>query len=112
MSSFSINSLLDIQDSKCGSSPANRTRKNAFAFQELEEQVISREYRDHRRSPGSSPSLETENASYEGKTYVAFYIIFPVCLSLGTLKDYFCRCVVLYPDCKVPLASNQEAQYV
>ena len=69
MTSFSINSILDLEDSKCGTSPVDRVRKNALAFEQLEDQVMSKDYSDHRRSPNSSPALETDNASYEGKRY-------------------------------------------
>ena len=65
MTSFSINSILDLQETKCGSSQTNSARKNAFAFEELEEHVMSKEYRVHRRSPNSA--LDSEDASYEGK---------------------------------------------
>lgn len=63
MTSFSINSILDLQETKCGSSQTNSARKNAFAFEELEEHVMSKEYRVHRRSPNSA--LDSEDASYE-----------------------------------------------
>lgn len=69
MSSFSINSILDLQDNKCSTSPVDRVRRNALAFEQLEDQVTSKDYSDHRRSPNSSPALETDNASYEGKRY-------------------------------------------
>ena len=76
MSSFSINSILDLHDSKCCSSSTNHAAKNAIAFEELEEQVLSKEYREHSRSPNLRPSLETDDSSYEGKVYTLVYLTF------------------------------------
>lgn len=67
MTSFSINSILDLQETKNGSPQTSRARKSTFAFQEeIEEQT---EYRDGRRSPNTSSSLDREDklTSYEGK---------------------------------------------
>ena len=94
MTSFSINSILDLQDTKRGPSPTNRVHKNVFAFEELEEDAMNRENRDIRRSPNSRPALETDNASYEGKGYTTLYFIFPslfvVCLTAGLFLSMKC----------------------
>lgn len=65
MSSFSINSILDLHDSKRCSSSTNHAAKNSIAFEELEEQVMSKEYGRHSGSPNLRPSLETDDSSYE-----------------------------------------------
>lgn len=67
MTSFSINSILDLQETKNGSPQTSRAHKSTFAFQEeIEEQT---EYSDGRRSPNTSSSLDREDklTSYEGK---------------------------------------------
>lgn len=75
MSSFSINSILDLHDSKRCSSSTNHAAKNSIAFEELEEQVMSKEYKRHSGSPNLRPSLETDDSSYEGKLYTPLYLI-------------------------------------
>ncbi|KAM7436876.1 DNA binding [Porites harrisoni] len=65
MTSFSINSILDLQETKNGSPQTSRAHKSTFAFQEeIEEQT---EYSDGRRSPNTSSSLDREDklTSYE-----------------------------------------------
>ncbi|XP_068687878.1 homeobox protein Nkx-2.2-like [Montipora capricornis] len=64
MSSFSINSLLDLQESEHGSTSTNRAGKNALNSEE-QASVRRKEYIDPRRSPNLSPVLETDNTSYE-----------------------------------------------
>ncbi|XP_015761305.1 PREDICTED: homeobox protein XENK-2-like [Acropora digitifera] len=63
MSSFSINSLLDLQESEYGSSSLNRARKQAFTLQKPAS--LCKESTDLRRSPSLITALGTENASYE-----------------------------------------------
>lgn len=66
MTSFSIDSILALQETKCGTAQANGIHKNKI--EELrDEDISSTKYRDHRSSPNASPAaLGIEESSYEG----------------------------------------------
>lgn len=75
MTSFSIDSILALRETKCGTAQANGIHKNKI--EELrDEDISSTKFRDHRSSPNSSPAeLEMEEPSYEGNIYAIFYFI-------------------------------------
>ena len=80
MSSFSIDSILALDESKCGRRQGNETRKNvtSLSLEELRDQGISTSKCEERNSssPDSSPARGTEQSSYEG-TDPANIPIFP-----------------------------------
>lgn len=69
MSSFSIDSILALEESKCGRRQGNETRKNvtSLSLEELRDQEISTSKCEERNSssPDSSPARGTEQSSYE-----------------------------------------------
>ncbi|RMX49981.1 hypothetical protein pdam_00016675 [Pocillopora damicornis] len=69
MSSFSIDSILALEESKCGRRQGNETRKNvtSLSLEELRDQGISTSKCEERNSssPDSSPARGTEQSSYE-----------------------------------------------
>lgn len=76
MSSFSIDSILALQETKCGTAQDNDIRKNinALSIEELrEEDVSTSKCRERRSSPSSSPIVGIEDSSYEGKILTIFY---------------------------------------
>lgn len=76
MSSFSIDSILALQETKCGTAQDNDIRKNinALSIEELrEEDVSASKCRERRSSPSSSPIVGIEDSSYEGKILTIFY---------------------------------------
>lgn len=81
MTSFSIDSILALQDTKCGTTQANgiRKNKNALSLEELRDtDISSTKFRDHRSSPNSSPALGIEEASYEGNVCTILYSVYDV----------------------------------
>lgn len=68
MSSFSIDSILALQETKCETAPDNDDRKNinALSIEELrDEDVSTSKCRDNRSSPSSSLTVGMEESSYE-----------------------------------------------
>ena len=88
MSSFSIDSILALQETKCGTAQDNDVRKNinAMSIEELRDKDVSTsKCRDHRSSPSSSLTVRMEESSYEGK----FSILHFMCLlSLSPIYKY------------------------
>ena len=93
MSSFSIDSILALQETKCGTAEDNDIRKNinALSIEELrDEDVSTTKCRDHRSSPTSSPTVGIEESSYEGNVLAIFYSAFLVFAEIVTyLQIYF-----------------------
>lgn len=93
MSSFSIDSILAFQETKCGTAQDNDIRKNinALNIEELgDEDVTTTKCRDHRSSPSSSPTVGIEDSSYEGKVLAILYSVFHVFVEFVTyLQTYF-----------------------
>lgn len=91
MSSFSINSLLDLQESEYGSSSLNRARKQTFTLQKPAS--LCKESTDLRRSPNLITALGTENASYEGKDNTVSNSMF-----LASIETFFVPFTELDPE--------------
>ena len=97
MSSFSIDSILALQESKCGAPQGNDMRKNisSLSLEELRDQEITTsKCGDRKRSPNSSPALATEQSSYEGIVLANFYCIFHAFIfscHFNSIFSYVCR---------------------
>lgn len=79
MSSFSIDSILALEETKCGTTQDYDIRKNinALSVDELrDENVSTSKCREHRSSPSSSLTVDIEESSYEGKVLEIFYSAF------------------------------------
>ena len=97
MSSFSIDSILALQETKCGMAQDNDIRKNinALSIEELrEEDVSTSKCRDHRSSPSSSPTVGIEDSSYEGNVLTIFYSAFHVFAEFVTFWQIYCMIFV------------------
>ena len=86
MSSFSIDSILALQETKCETAPDNDDRKNinALSIEELRDQDVSTsKCRDNRGSPSSSLTVGMEESSYEGKFSIPHFMclssLSPIC---------------------------------
>lgn len=86
MSSFSIDSILALQETKCETAPDNDDRKNinALSIEELrDEDVSTSKCRDNRSSPSSSLTVGMEESSYEGKFSIPHFMclssLSPIC---------------------------------
>ena len=91
MSSFSIDSILALQETKCATAQDNDVRKNinALTIEELrDEDVSTSKCRDHRSSPSSNLTVGMEESSYEGKCSIPHFVGLP---SLSPICKYIAR---------------------
>lgn len=100
MTSFSIENILSLQETKCGTVQAcgKLNNKNASSLEDLREQeVSSTKFKDHKSSPSSSPTLRIEESSYEGNFGNFLFHSHCVCqvCHMSANLFYFCRCVAL-----------------
>ena len=94
MSSFSIDSILALQETKCGTAHDNDVRKNinAESIEELrDDDVSTSKCSDHRSSPSSTLTVGIEEPSYEGKVFAIFYCAFHVFTEFVTILHDFRR---------------------
>jgi len=93
MSSFSIDSILALQETKCGTAQDNDIRKNinALSVEELrDENVSTSKCREHRSSPSSSLTVAIEESSYEGKVVEIFFSPFHMFTEFVTYLQRYC----------------------
>jgi len=93
MSSFSIDSILALQETKCGTAQDNDIHKNinALSVEELrDEDVTTSKCGERRSSPSSSLTVGIEESSYEGKVLVIFYSAFHVFTEFVTYLQRYC----------------------